>query len=54
MWDTRAETAILSFYGPHVCGDALDLAGTTLLTGSYLYGDGSERNPYPMDLQVRV
>ena len=20
-------------------------------TGSYLYGDGSERNPYPMDLQ---
>ena len=25
VWDTRAETAILSFYGPHVCGDALDV-----------------------------
>ena len=35
VWDTRAETAILSFYGPHVCGDALDLVGNTLLTGSW-------------------
>ena len=38
MWDTRAETAILSFYGPHVCGDALDLVGSTLLTGSWRPG----------------
>ena len=35
VWDLRTETAVRSIYGPHVCGDAIDLDGSTLLTGSW-------------------
>ncbi|KAJ3023523.1 hypothetical protein HKX48_002686 [Thoreauomyces humboldtii] len=36
IWDTRQTRSISSFYGPHVCGDALDfLSPTQLVTGSY-------------------
>eukprot|EP00501_MAST-03F_sp_TOSAG23-6_P001280 GSMAST32.ASY1.ANO1.1328.1 assembled CDS len=38
IWDLRTECSIRSFYGPHICGDAVDLSGNTVLTGS-LYGD---------------
>ena len=33
LWDLRTETTICSLYGPHICGDALDLLGDRLLTG---------------------
>lgn len=37
VWDCRAGYSIRSFYGPHLCGDALDLSpdGRTILTGSW-------------------
>ena len=27
VWDVRAGHAVRSFYGPHICGDALDMVG---------------------------
>ena len=35
IWDTRIEMAVRSFYGPHVCGDALDVKDGKILTGSW-------------------
>jgi WD40 repeat protein len=39
FWDTRAGTSIRSIFGPHLCGDSLDLCSagnsTTVLTGSW-------------------
>ena len=38
VWDTRAGRSSRTLYGPHVCGDALDLRGSEgaeLLTGSW-------------------
>lgn len=35
MWDIRAARSIRSFFGPHICGDAIDVSGNKLLTGSY-------------------
>ncbi|EOD31169.1 hypothetical protein EMIHUDRAFT_99388 [Emiliania huxleyi CCMP1516] len=35
LWDTRTATTALSIYGPHVCGDALDMRGHTILSGSW-------------------
>ncbi|KAI8819473.1 WD40-repeat-containing domain protein [Fimicolochytrium jonesii] len=37
IWDTRSQKSIRSIYGPHICGDALDLLPNSdlLLTGSY-------------------
>jgi len=38
VWDTRAGYSVRSIYGPHICGDALDLSptdGNTILTGSW-------------------
>lgn len=42
IWDLRSGKAVRSIFGPHICGDSIDLndAGTTLLTGSY-----SKKNP---------
>ena len=34
LWDTREGQVVRSIWGAHVCGDALDLKGTTVLTGS--------------------
>ncbi|OLP92446.1 hypothetical protein AK812_SmicGene25748 [Symbiodinium microadriaticum] len=35
-WDLRAGHAVRAIFGPHICGDALDVSadGTQLLTGS--------------------
>jgi len=33
VWDVRVGYAVRSFYGPHICGDALDIEGSTILTG---------------------
>jgi COMPASS component SWD3 len=35
LWDLRCDHAIRSIFGPHVCGDSIDLFGDTLLTGSW-------------------
>lgn len=35
IWDIRAGHAVRSFYGPHICGDSLDIVGNEILTGSW-------------------
>jgi WD40 repeat protein len=35
MWDLRTETAVRSLFGPHICGDSMDVKGDTILTGSW-------------------
>ena len=35
IWDLRIERSVRSFYGPHVCGDGVDIHQGTILTGSY-------------------
>jgi hypothetical protein len=36
VWDVRAGTSVRSIYGPHICGDALDVnAQGHILTGSW-------------------
>jgi COMPASS component SWD3 len=35
FYDVRQGTIVNSLYGPHVCGDALDMKGDYLLTGSW-------------------
>mmetsp|Transcript_16232 Transcript_16232/g.49396 ORF Transcript_16232/g.49396 Transcript_16232/m.49396 type:complete len:429 (+) Transcript_16232:86-1372(+) len=35
LWDVRSSTSSISIYGPHVCGDALDLSGNYILSGSW-------------------
>ena len=41
VWDTRTQNSVQSFYGPHICGDALDFddAGDRILSGSYANQD---------------
>mmetsp|Transcript_24425 Transcript_24425/g.33824 ORF Transcript_24425/g.33824 Transcript_24425/m.33824 type:complete len:396 (+) Transcript_24425:34-1221(+) len=35
FWDLRSGEVARSFYGPHLSGDALDIHGATVLTGSW-------------------
>lgn len=35
IWDIRAGHAVRSIYGPHICGDALDVVGNEIVTGSW-------------------
>jgi len=35
VWDLRAGAAARSIYGPHICGDSLDVVGGEILTGSW-------------------
>ena len=35
IWDLRNEIPISSLYGPHICGDSIDVQGDTIVTGSY-------------------
>lgn len=35
LWDVRTGHTAVSIYGPHVCGDALDLSGHYILSGSW-------------------
>jgi len=37
LYDVRKKGPAASWYGPHICGDAIDFKndGTTILTGSY-------------------
>ena len=35
VWDVRSGEAVRGWYGPHICGDALDMVGDAVLTGSW-------------------
>lgn len=35
VWDIRTETSVRHIFGPHICGDAVDVQGTQVLTGSW-------------------
>lgn len=35
FWDLRSNQAVRSIYGPHICGDSLDIVGNEVLTGSW-------------------
>lgn len=35
IYDTRAKEVCGSLYGPHICGDAIDIKGDTILTASW-------------------
>jgi WD40 repeat protein len=35
FWDLRVGAAVRSFYGPHICGDSLDICGMYM----YVYLD---------------
>lgn len=35
IWDTRTDHAVRRIYGPHICGEALDMDGDVILTGSW-------------------
>lgn len=42
IWDVRAGHSVRSFYGPHICGDSLDMVGNNVLTGSWRSADQLE------------
>lgn len=35
IWDIRGRKSVGLLYGPHICGDAIDIQNDTVLTGSY-------------------
>lgn len=35
VWDIGKATTIRTVFGPHICGDAVDVMGKTILTGSW-------------------
>ncbi len=35
VWDIRVKKAVRYIYGPHICGDSLDLFGDKILTGGW-------------------
>jgi COMPASS component SWD3 len=56
VWDIRAGEAVRGWYGPHICGDALDIAGNDVVTGSWRsneqlevwdFGTGKRREVVP-------
>ena len=50
VWDVREEKSVQSFYGPHICGDAIDVHGNTILTGSWRPEDQLEVRMPPLSL----
>lgn len=34
-WDLRTSSAVRSYYGPHICGDAIDFSSNLMVTASY-------------------
>jgi len=35
IWDLRVGLAVRSIFGPHICGDSLDVVGGEIVTGSW-------------------
>ncbi len=48
LWDLRSSKVVNSFYGPHICGDSLDIRNGKILAGSYESSD----NLYIIDLEI--
>ncbi|CAI2374343.1 unnamed protein product [Moneuplotes crassus] len=48
LWDLRTSKVVSSFYGPHICGDSLDIRNGKILAGSYHNSD----NLYLIDLET--
>lgn len=46
IWDLRVESSVRSFYGPHIAGDAVDVCGDTILTGSWRPDDALQTWDY--------
>lgn len=42
IWDTREGCSVRHLHGPHICGDALDVKGNEILTGSWRQHDQLE------------
>lgn len=56
IYDTRYRGPVASMYGPHICGDCMDIRsdGYTLLTGSYRQDDAIEVYDLRMRRRTRV
>uniref|UniRef100_A0A7S2RM78 Anaphase-promoting complex subunit 4 WD40 domain-containing protein n=1 Tax=Mucochytrium quahogii TaxID=96639 RepID=A0A7S2RM78_9STRA len=61
IWDLRVEHAVRSIYGPHICGDAVDIYDNRILTGSWRtknqlelwdYGSGEKVEEIPWSQSV--
>lgn len=39
VWDLRLARSVRSFFGPYICGDALDMRGGVLVTGSWRHAN---------------
>mmetsp|Transcript_8408 Transcript_8408/g.16741 ORF Transcript_8408/g.16741 Transcript_8408/m.16741 type:complete len:369 (+) Transcript_8408:457-1563(+) len=61
IWDLRLEHAVRSIYGPHICGDAVDIYDNTIVTGSWRtknqlelwdYGSGERISEIPWNQSV--
>lgn len=48
LWDLRKSEPIDSVYGPHICGDSIDIREDRILVGSY----SNEENLYVIDMRT--
>jgi len=39
VWDIRNKAPVISFFGPHVCGESIDISGHRIVTGSWRTND---------------
>lgn len=53
MWDVRSGQAVRSIYGPHLCGEALDVYNDQVLTGSWRPKDALQLWDYGSGKLVR-
>ena len=53
IWDCRAGRAQRSIFGPHLCGESLDIQGDVILTGSHRAEDPLETWDYGTGEKVR-
>lgn len=53
VWDLRTRNVVKGFYGPHVCGDTLDVRGGVLVTASYNSTDQVELWDLASEQRVR-
>jgi WD40 repeat protein len=53
FWDTRVSHSVRSLYGPHVCGDSVDVHDNTLLTGSWRPREAIQLWDYTTGAQIQ-
>ena len=54
VWDVRVGHSVRDFYGPHICGDALDISGGTVLTGSWRPEDQLEMWDFASGKRIEI